>query len=285
MRTETGTTGRRPGRASARSLLARGVKGLAAGVDALRRPGAGIVVLAYHRVGGHSDAAEIDLPSSLFRAQMAAIAPRAITLDTALDALADRISRPHGDVVVTFDDGTVDFVDDALPVLVEYRVPAVVYVETAFVDEGRPFPHGGRPVNWSALRDAVATGLVTVGSHTHTHALLDRSPAPVVADELDRSIALIADNLGAAPAHFAYPKALRARGSAAAAVAGRFRSAAVAGTRANPFGATDPQLLARSPVQRSDGMRWFDHKVAGGMALEDGLRRAANRFRYAGAST
>jgi peptidoglycan/xylan/chitin deacetylase (PgdA/CDA1 family) len=188
-------------------------------------------------------------------------------------------------VVVTFDDGTVDFVDDALPVLVEYRVPAVVYVATAFVDEGRPFPHGGRPVTWSALRDAVATGLVTVGSHTHTHALLDRSPAAVVADELDRSIALIADNLGAHPAHFAYPKALPARGAAAAAVAGRFRSAAVAGTRANRFGATDAHLLARSPVQRSDGMRWFEHKVAGGMALEDGMRRAANRFRYAGAST
>jgi len=45
-----------------------------------------------------------------------------------------------------------------------------------------------------------------------------------------------------------------------------------------------PYRLARSPVQLSDGMRWFRHKVAGGMAFEDTLRRAVNRTRYAGAT-
>jgi hypothetical protein len=69
------------------------------------------------------------------------------------------------------------------------------------------------------------------------------------------------------------------------AVRARFRSAAVAGTRPNPFGATDPYALARSPVQRSDGLRWFERKVAGGMALEDALRRLLNRRRYASATT
>jgi hypothetical protein len=29
-------------------------------------------------------------------------------------------------------------------------------------------------------------------------------------------------------------------------------------------------------------MRWFERKVAGGMRLEDDLRRVANRWRYAG---
>jgi hypothetical protein len=32
-------------------------------------------------------------------------------------------------------------------------------------------------------------------------------------------------------------------------------------------------------------MRWFERKVAGGMAMEDALRRALNRWRYAGATT
>jgi hypothetical protein len=32
-------------------------------------------------------------------------------------------------------------------------------------------------------------------------------------------------------------------------------------------------------------MRWFRHKVAGGMAFEDALRRTINRRRYAGATT
>ena len=52
----------------------------------------------------------------------------------------------------------------------------------------------------------------------------------------------------------------------------------------NRYGA-DPYRLARSPVQYSDGMRWFRHKAAGGLGLEDTLRRVLNRGRYATATT
>jgi hypothetical protein len=126
---------------------------------------------------------------------------------------------------------------------------------------------------------------VTVGSHTHTHALLDRLPDRAVHEELDRSIACISDRLGSTPAHFAYPKALAPSPIADRAVRARFRSAALAGTRANRYGHTDPFRLARSPIQTADGMRWFTQKLSGGMALEDALRRFANRARYAGATT
>ena len=76
-------------------------------------------------------------------------------------------------------------------------------------------------------------------------------------------------------------------GSAAAdrAVRARFRSAALAGTRPNPIGATDPYRLARSPIQHSDGQHWFERKLDGGMAAEDALRRRLNRWRYAAATT
>jgi hypothetical protein len=68
-------------------------------------------------------------------------------------------------------------------------------------------------------------------------------------------------------------------------VRARFRSAALAGTRPNRYGATDPYRLSRSPIQLSDGMRWFEAKLDGGMALEDRLRQVINRGRYAGAVT
>jgi hypothetical protein len=69
------------------------------------------------------------------------------------------------------------------------------------------------------------------------------------------------------------------------AVRARFASAAIAGTRPNPYGAADPYRLTRSPIQLSDGMDWFHRKVAGGMRVEDDLRRIANRRRYATATT
>jgi len=183
--------------------------------------------------------------------------------------------------VVTFDDGTVDFVDVAVPILERLRIPATLYVTTSFVEEQRAFPNDGTPVSWSGLADACSTGLIDVGSHTHRHRLLDRIAANEVDDELDRSIELIAERLGREARHFAYPKALGGSAHAEQAVRSRFRSAALAGTRSNRYGATDPFRLARSPVQRSDGLAWFARKAGGGMALEDSLRRVANRRRYA----
>jgi peptidoglycan/xylan/chitin deacetylase (PgdA/CDA1 family) len=257
------------------------VKWAAATADLVRPRRHGVVVLIYHRVGGGSGL-ELDLPIDRFRAQMAWLAEQGLltTLDDGLEALDQEPRGAPSRVVVTFDDGTSDFVDHAVPVLAQFGVPVTLYLATRFVDGGEPLPYGAPPVSWSGLRDAMSTGLVTVGSHTHSHALLDRLDPAAVADELDTSRRLIERELGVTPEHFAYPKALPGSQPAARAVRERFRSAALAGTRPNAYGRTDPQRLARSPVQVADGMRWFRHKVHGGMALEDDVRRAVNRVRH-----
>jgi peptidoglycan/xylan/chitin deacetylase (PgdA/CDA1 family) len=260
------------------------VKTTAAGFDVVRRPEDGVIVLLYHRVGATTESA-VDLPIDLFEQQMSEIASRSTTLDAALDALAGRTAPTERNVVVTFDDGTADFADRALPILARHGVPALVYIATGFIESGTDFPRGGAPLSWSALRDAVSTGLVTVGSHTDGHTLLDRVDRATVATELDRSIDLIGERLDLPVAHFAYPKAQAPNADADAEVRQRFRSAALAGIHANPYGRTDPYRLARSPIQVADGMRWFRRKAAGGMVLEDRLRRIANRGRYSGAVT
>jgi peptidoglycan/xylan/chitin deacetylase (PgdA/CDA1 family) len=268
------------------SVARNALKLTAAALDSVRRPPPGLVVLIYHRVGRRS-AIEVDLPRAAFADQMDWLAAetKVVTLTAGLARIADPDAPREPLVAVTFDDGTADFADEAVPVLVEHEVPVTLYVATDFVDRGRPFPDDGTPLSWAALRDAAGTGLVDVGSHTHGHALLDRLPAADVADELDRSIDLIATNVGRAPDHFAYPKAVMGSAAADAAVRARFRSAAVAGTRVNPYGDTDPHRLARSPIQASDGSRWFEAKARGGMGLEDTLRRTLNRARYRSATT
>ncbi|WCO65858.1 polysaccharide deacetylase family protein [Iamia majanohamensis] len=266
--------------------VARGaVKRAAAAADVVRRPPSGITVLIYHRVGARTPV-PVDLPTQLFAEQVATVAGRATTLDDALATLAGPASpeQPARDVVVTFDDGTADVVEEALPVLVEHRVPALLYLATHHVEAGEPFPDDGRPASWSALADALSTGWLEIGSHTHSHALLDRLPPDLVAPELDRSVGLIRERLGVDPVHFAYPKALPGSAAADALVRDRFRSAALAGTRRNVVGRTDPFALARSPVQVADGLRWFSRKVDGGMGLEDDLRRTVNRVRHRTAS-
>ena len=265
------------------------VKVAAETVDVVRPAHRGVVVLIYHRVGRRSPQS-VDLPLAQFDDQMAELAEsgRVVTLDRAIDLLEGRGPVPFlqpDPVVVTFDDGTADLADLATPVLERYGIPATLYVATDFVDRGRPFPDEGAPLSWSALADMAGTGRWQIGSHTHTHALLDRLAEVEIADELDRSIDLIAEHLGRRPQHFAYPKALAPSPAADLAVRARFRSAAVAGTRVNRFGATDPWLLSRTPIQVEDGMRWFRRKAAGGMTIEDDLRRVVNRVRYSSART
>jgi peptidoglycan/xylan/chitin deacetylase (PgdA/CDA1 family) len=269
-----------------RGRALRALKTSAAAVDRLRTPPRGVVVLIYHRVGGGSGL-ELDLPRDRFEEQMAALVDsgRVTTLDAALDLLEAPEPPALDPVVVTVDDGTVDFVDVAVPVLAAHGVPATLYLATAFVEEQREMPYGAPPVSWNGLRDAIDTGLITIGSHTHTHALLDRASPGAVTAELDTSNGLIEDRLGVIATHFAYPKSLNGSPAARQAVAERFRSAALAGTRPNPYGGTDPQRIARSPIQNGDGMKWFHAKVAGGMVFEDEVRRLLNRVRYSGAQS
>lgn len=270
-----------------RDTLQHALKFASATVDNVRRQPTGVVVLIYHRVGRRSSL-EVDLPTSLFEEQMAALSERGTvrTLEAALDWLdaSGDEERAEAPVVVTFDDGTEDLYDIATPILERYRIPFTLYLATEFVDAGVSFPADGRPLSWRALADMSVAGLLTVGSHSHSHALFDRISLPEAASEVEKSSRLIEDRLGYSPAHFAYPKAVAPSASIESLVRRSYRSAALAGTRANPRGSTDPHRLARSPVQLGDGMRWFERKLDGGMALEDYVRRAANRWRYSHAS-
>jgi peptidoglycan/xylan/chitin deacetylase (PgdA/CDA1 family) len=258
------------------------VKGSAAAADRIRPPSPGIVVLIFHRVGAGSGG-QMDLDPAAFEDQVAWLGrtQRVIGLDQALGELSQRGGPVRPGVVLTFDDGTPDWVDHVLPALERQQVPATFYVATRFVEEQLELPGGGRPISWAGLAELDDSDLVTIGSHTHGHLLLDRLTERAVQDDLDRSIDLLGERLGAAPEHFAYPKAVAGSPPAQAAVRCRFRSAVLAGTRANGPG-QDPHQLRRSPIQRSDGMRWFQRKARGGLALEDDLRRTANRLRYRG---
>lgn len=258
------------------------LKHAAAIYDRLLSPPQGWVALLYHRVGRQTSS-RVDLPDWLFEEQIARVAadPGVASLDT---ALARAGSGNHGSafIVITFDDGTADFVDFALPILERHHVPATLYLATEFIELGREFPHGGRAASWGGLADALTTGLVTIGSHSHGHILLDRVSARTAADDLDRSIELIEDRLGVAPLDFAYPKALAASGGVEHEVRARFRSAALAGTRANPYADLNPHRIARTPIQIEDGLYFFKKKMRGGLRAEDDLRTLVNRRRFAG---
>jgi peptidoglycan/xylan/chitin deacetylase (PgdA/CDA1 family) len=242
---------------------------LPAGLVTRRRRG-DLVILLYHRVG--SRAAEIELDPGAFEEQVAFLAERdrVLSLDRAMSDGVD------GGVVVSFDDGSADFHATALPVLERHRVPVVLYLATGSVAEERPDRGVPDAITWSQLREAVSTGLVTVGAHTHSHVSLVDASERVCEDEMRRSKDLIEDRLGVACRHFAYPFA--AGSPAADRVARRlFDTAALDAWRTNRRGRTDAHRLGRTPVLRSDGSFFFRAKVRGLLDGEAGLYRALGR--------
>ena len=226
-----------------------------------------VVILGYHRVG--SGKAEIEMPTSIFARQLDLLESlgEVRSIDDAL--------QHGGAVVLTFDDGTRDFYETVLPLLVDRKLPALVYLATGITED--PSSIGlGPGLTWSMLEDAVATGLVAVGSHTHRHRNLAHASTAEAESEMRRSKELIEDRLGTACRHFAYPWGV---GSPAADAISRrlFETAALEAWRTNRWGAIDPHRLGRTPILRSDGMAFFRMKVRGWLDHERHAYRVMGR--------
>lgn len=213
-----------------------------------RRQTGDLVILLYHRVGVGDR--EIDLTRADFERQLAWLAEQAppAPLDEALHGGA-------GGVVVTFDDGSLDFAEHVLPLLARYRIPVTLYLATGLVTDS---PGG---LSWPQLEEAVASGFVTMGSHTHDHTDLSRVPPAVAEDEMRRSKDLIESKLAVPCRHFAYPWAVSSEGAEEA--ARRLFATAALGWKTNRASRIDPHRLGRTPVLRSDGSFFFRMKVEG----------------------
>ena len=216
-----------------------------------RRRSHDVVALIYHRI--ELDGREVDVSPATFDRHLRFLADRGLTIP--IGRMTER-----GGVVVTFDDGYRDFYERGLPLLVKHGVPAVLYLQTGLVANGNR--SAAAALNWSQLSDAIQTGLVTIGAHTHTHPNLSRATEVEAEVEMMKSKEIIEDKLGVECRHFAYPfgVASEAAGRAAQRL---FDTAALGDWRINRRDRIDFHQLGRTPVLRSDGVAFFKAKVAG----------------------
>ena len=231
------------------------------GRAASARPANGLTLLIYHRVGGGTPD-ERDLPTDEFEDQLDLLAGqhRVLHLDAALDELSAGNDTPK--VVVTFDDGFADVHATALPLMADRGLPFTLYLATAYVGgqmhwDGSTASAPGPALSWVQLGELVASGLCTLGNHTHTHA----RPERLSLDELDRCTAGIEERLGVTPRHFAYTWGIPVP-AIEPALRQRFRSAATAKVGRNHPG-TDLHRLRRVPVRQTDPSAFFAAKLTG----------------------
>ncbi len=170
-----------------------------------------IMVLFYHRVADDA-ASPWTMSNREFAVQIRWLEKHfeLISLDDARRRLVDG-HNPKPSVSITFDDGYDANCDEAIPLLIERKIPCTYFVSSRCVLEGVPFPHdvagrfSARPNTVAQLR-SMADGGVEIGAHTRTHADVGRLHNPrELYDEVAGSGRDLEQALGRAVRYFAFP--------------------------------------------------------------------------------
>ncbi len=231
-----------------------------------RSPAEGASLLIYHRIGGGTPD-ELDLGTADVERQLVELEGHDVVhLDEALDRLDSGDTRPS--VVLTFDDGFDDVHANAWPLLRDRGLPFTVYLASGYVGDTMVWEgstakgRAGRGMTWDQLSELVASGLCTVGNHTHGHV----RPEVLSEPDLDRCTELVEQRLGVTPRHFTYPWGIPVPAMEAA-LRARFRSAST-GELGRNVPDTDRMRLRRVPVRQSDPPEFFAAKLSGTLGPE-----------------
>ena len=165
---------------------------------------------------------------------------------------------PEHPIVLTFDDGYADFIEEALPMLMEHGFLATVFVTTGWLDDAGLHAAGTAPnrmLSWAQLAELSAAG-VEIGAHSHSHAQLDQISEPRLRAELADSKHLLEDRLGHAISSLAYPYGYSSkRVREVSREVGYLQAASVANVTAAPT--CDPTRVPRLTIRRSTSLSVF----------------------------
>lgn len=165
-------------------------------------------ILIYHSISEHRQDPFAVSPKT-FEEQMVWLLKSGfsvISLQQAADDL--RAKNPlRRKVVLTFDDGYQDFLDEAVPILTKHHLPATLFV--AFGKLGKlsdwcRYEKARRHLDWHALRKIKEIGF-DIGSHSMNHPDLTSLDEQCLLNELSESLHLLKSEIGATFVPFAYP--------------------------------------------------------------------------------
>jgi peptidoglycan/xylan/chitin deacetylase (PgdA/CDA1 family) len=199
---------------------------VAVGLSAVlgRRPGDGFGILMYHRVVDRPRGVEtptVNVTPRRLRQQLEGLLSRgyqAWPLQRALEAYRESRLIPPNVFVVTLDDGYENNLLNALPIFEELRVPATIFLATAYLDSNRPFPFDNwscagstrvpapswRPLTTEQCRELQSHDMIELGAHTHTHgAFAGRVDA--FRQDLSVSLDILRERFGISQPTFTFP--------------------------------------------------------------------------------
>lgn len=174
-----------------------------------------IPILMYHSVSQHAAPKyrPFAVSPALFAEHMAYLHQQDYTPITVTQFITmrarGRSALPERPVIITFDDGFVDFFTGAFPVLQRHNFTATLYVTTAFINGTSRWLHregeSTRPMlTWDQLKEINAAG-IECGGHSHSHPQLDTLPLSAAREEITLCKRLLEQHLDHDVCSFAYP--------------------------------------------------------------------------------
>lgn len=132
-----------------------------------------VPILMYHFVANNPNPKDkqrdaLSVSPDKFDAQMGYLAQNGytpITLDTLYGIYNNQTSNPAKPIILTFDDGYIDFYTTVFPILKKYNFHAVSFISTGLIG-------GGYYMNWDQIKEIQSSWLVTFEAHTINHANL-----------------------------------------------------------------------------------------------------------------
>ncbi len=157
----------------------------------LIRPGARI--LMYHRVTERESYDQLSVSPHNFEKQIHWLSQHRDIYPLSEVISSIRAGRVTASMVaITFDDGYLDNLECALPILEKYHVPATIFITSHFAAQKLIHPrYRGEDkrlhLNWREVRKLADHPLIEIGSHTVTHPMLSQISDADVLKEIKTS--------------------------------------------------------------------------------------------------
>ncbi len=193
-----------------------------------------------------------------------------ITTKELINFLENKTALPQNSVLITFDDGYVNNLELAYPLLQKYKMKATIFLPTAYLGGISSWYEGGADLmNYEQLK-SMDSGIIEFGLHSHKHPNFKHLDLEQMREELLTNQQILVQN-GIVFSHtFAYPYGGRPKKKVASkAMKMMFaeigiKTAFRIGNKVNSFKPKDIFELKRIDIQGNDSFWTFKTKLKKG---------------------
>jgi peptidoglycan/xylan/chitin deacetylase (PgdA/CDA1 family) len=207
----------------------------------------------YHALTARTGLHPVSLAVERFRQQLGLLRRlkyRSVSPVAVADALRGGPSPGRRTVAITFDDGYLDTLTVALPLLVEHGFTATCYLVARAVGRTSDWTDPKPLMDWNGVRDWLAAGM-EIGAHSLTHPDLTGLSDRRLDEEVAGSRMMLEDRLGIPVGSFAYPFNLHDERTDAAVAKAGYRAACAGVHRSG-----SPLALFRADGARDSWVRF-----------------------------